>query len=117
MTATNDNGKDDLEGGEEQSPLDFLRINKPAVEAATKPARRPVRDLFSEELASRRRQLEELDEEIRKLNQAIAREQENVRGNEAALEGSNHARARLLHLRSAMLAFVLELEELHRSGK
>ena len=68
------------------------------------------RDEFDHRILSHRADIETLDTQINNLDRTIELEQQKLRDSKAALESSYHARARLLHLRSAMLDFVLELE-------
>jgi hypothetical protein len=68
------------------------------------------RDEFDHRILSHRADLETLDTQINNLDRTIELEQQKLRESKTALETSYHARARLLHLRSAMLEFVLALE-------
>jgi len=91
---------------------DFLRQNRaPAKDlGTTRYVDMHGRDEFDHNIMSHRTQLEMLHTQITNLDQTIELEQQKLRESKAALEASYHARARLLHLREAMLHFVLELE-------
>jgi hypothetical protein len=118
------------DAGHQPSPGDILRGNAPfnpglsqgqapqgSQAVRTKPSTTQGRyvdihgrDEFDHHIMSHRAELEALDTQISNLNQTIELEQQKLRETKAALESSFHMRARLLHLRAAMLHFVLELE-------
>ena len=69
-----------------------------------------ISDRFEQHKLSRRAELESIDTQISSLGRSIELEQQKIRDGKAALKASYEARTRLMHLRSAMLGFVLELE-------
>lgn len=92
----------------------FIRNRVPAqTTPAPTPARfadAPGQDEYEHQVRSHRAELDALDLQITNLDRTIELEQEKVRQGKLALDNSYRTRARLLHLRSAMLNFVLELE-------
>lgn len=93
------------------SAPEFLRVN---IATSTPSDDRYLdlhgRDEVDHHIMSHRAQLEALNTQITNLDSTIALEQQKLRDSKSALEASHHARTRLLHLRSAMLHFVMELE-------
>lgn len=92
---------------------DFLRLHGAAAPATTTQSRYVDlngRDEYDHHIISHRADLDSLDNQIINLDRTIELEQNKLRDSKASLENSYRARARLLHLRSAMLNFVLELE-------
>lgn len=67
-------------------------------------------DELSQEAMNHRNQLETLDTKIANLDRTIEIEQERLAEAKAALESSYQSRSKLIHLRTAMLQFVLDLE-------
>ena len=67
-------------------------------------------DEFDHQMQRHRAELEAIDNQIANLDETIDLEQRKLRETKTALESRYHARARLLHLRSAMLHFVQELQ-------
>jgi len=80
--------------------LDFLRGQPAGTD----------RDSFAQHKAQGRVEVDALDTQISNLDRAIQLEQQKLHESKATLEASYHARSRLMHLRNAMLHFVLELE-------
>ena len=98
--------------------------NKPAAKPAEQPRapmsakpavnnryldRRGLDDV-DHQILSHRAHLEALDSQILSLDNTIALEQHKFRESKTSLHHSQIARERLLHLREAMLNFVMELE-------
>lgn len=67
-------------------------------------------DDLDNHINSHRSQLESIDVQIANLDRTIDLEQQKLRDTKTSLDGSYHARKRLLHLRLAMVHFVQELE-------
>ena len=67
-------------------------------------------DEFDHQMQRHRAELESVDTQIANLDETIDLEQRKLRETKANLEARYHARARLMHLRSAMLHFVQELQ-------
>jgi len=91
----------------------FIRNRAPAAVGPTAPARyvdSTGQDEYDHQVKSHRAELDALDLQITNLDRTIELEQEKLRQGKMALDSSYRTRARLLHLRSAMLNFVLELE-------
>lgn len=61
-------------------------------------------------MQAHRLELESLHNQINNVDRTIEVEQQRLRDIKASLDSSYQAKARLLHLRGAMLNFVLELE-------
>lgn len=67
-------------------------------------------DELAQEAMNHRHHLETLDTKIANLDRTIEIEQERLSEAKAALESSYQSRSKLIHLRTAMLQFVLDLE-------
>lgn len=67
-------------------------------------------DALDKTMQTHRLELEALHLQLTNIDRTIEVEQQRLREMKASLESSYHAKARLLHLRGAMLQFVLELE-------
>lgn len=100
---------EDFEAPLEESTQSFAPA-KPVAPTGNRYVDLNGRDDFDHQILTHRADLESLETQISNLDRTIELEQQKLRDSKAALESSYHARARLLHLRSAMLHFVLELE-------
>lgn len=81
--------------------------------AAAQPARysdQSEPNEYDRTVKNHRAELDALDVEIGKLDRSIAQEQDRIRQSKSTLDNSYRLRTRLLHLRSAMLNFVFDLE-------
>lgn len=84
----------------------FLRMRPTSGTAATM----ETVDELAREAMNHRSQLETLDTKIANLDRTIEIEQERLAEAKVALESSYQSRSKLIHLRTAMLQFVLDLE-------
>jgi hypothetical protein len=74
------------------------------------PTRLEAGDSFANHKVKGREEIDTIDTQLANLERTIELEQQKLRESKAALDSSYHSRARLLHLRNAMLHFVMELE-------
>ena len=99
------NGQNPLHGASTARPADSAAASRPQ-----RPAPQPAVDSLDAHRRASRMEIDALDTRISNLDRTIELEQQRLKESKEAVERSYHTRARLMHLRSAMLQFVMELE-------